>query len=75
VKPTFTIKNGVFAYSGIMINSFGIGTRIEKDELTFLFEDNTKVSLLSWNKFNCKGASYFDLNASELSNLNKNQGY
>jgi hypothetical protein len=75
VKPTITIKNGVFTYSGIMINSFGIGTRIKKDELTFLFEDNTKVSLLSWNKFNCKGASYFDLNASELSNLNKNQGY
>ncbi len=54
-----------------MINSFGIGTRIEKDELTFLFEDNTKVSLLFWNKFNCKGVSYFDLSGSELSNLTK----
>ncbi len=48
MKPTITIKNGVFAYSGIMINSFGIGTRIKKAELTFLIEDNTKVSLLSY---------------------------
>jgi len=71
VKPTFTFKNGVFAYSGIIVKSVGIGTCLQKDDLTFLFEDNTKVTLKSWSKFNCKGSSSFDLTGSELNTLTK----
>lgn len=71
IKPTFSIENGVFAYSGLFIKSFGLGTCLQKDDLTILFEDNTKITLISWSKFNCKGASYFDLDGSELKNLTK----
>jgi hypothetical protein len=71
IKPTFSIKNGVFAYSGLFIKSFGLGTCLEKDELTILFEDSTKINLISWSKFNCNGESYFDLDGSNLKNLTK----
>ncbi|MFT5964522.1 MAG: hypothetical protein ACI9L6_001262 [Flavobacterium sp.] len=71
VKPSFTIKKGVFGYSGIIVESLGIGTCLQKDDLTFLFEDNTKVTLKSYSKFNCKGISKFDLYGTELSKLTK----
>jgi hypothetical protein len=71
VKPSFEIKKGIFSYSGITVKSVGIGNCVEKDDLIILFEDNTKISLKSWNKFNCDGTSYFDFNASELNNLTK----
>lgn len=58
-------------YSGITVRSAGIGTCNEKDKLLFLFEDDTKLSLVSWNDFNCKGTSYFDLYGKEFENLNK----
>jgi hypothetical protein len=71
VKPSFKIKDGVFAYSGVFVESVGIGTCLEKDDLTFLFEDNTKITLKSHSKFNCKGISKFDLRGTELSKLTK----
>ncbi|MFT5646777.1 MAG: hypothetical protein ACI976_001461 [Aureispira sp.] len=71
VKPSFKIKNGVFIYSGIIVESVGIGTCLEKDDLTVLFEDNTKITLKSYSKFNCKGISKFDLYGTELSKLTK----
>jgi hypothetical protein len=71
VKPSFKIKGGVFSYSGIIVESIGIGTCLEKDDLTILFEDRTKVTLKSWSKFNCKGISKFDLSGTELNNLTK----
>ena len=71
VKLSFEIKKGVFKYSGITVKSVGIGNCVENDDLIILFEDNTKITLKSWNKFNCDGKSYFDLNGSELNNLTK----
>lgn len=71
VKPSFEIKKGVFTYSGIIVESVGIGTCLEKDDLTILFEDKTKITLKSWSKFNCKGISKFDLSGTELNRLTK----
>lgn len=71
VKPDFEIKDGVFAYSGIIVESVGIGTCLEKDDLTILFEDGTKSTLKSYSKFNCKGISKFDLSGTELNKLTK----
>ena len=55
------VKNGKVNYSGIRVNSAGIGSCNEKDQLIFLFEDGTKHSMTSWNEFNCEGNSWFDL--------------
>jgi hypothetical protein len=37
-----------------------------KDILIFLFEDDTKLQITSWNKFNCEGKAYFNLTESDL---------
>lgn len=64
------IKNGVVKYSGIIVKSAGIGSCNEKDQLIFLFEDGTKYSMTSWNDFNCKGSSWFDLYKKEFNQFN-----
>jgi hypothetical protein len=71
VNPRFEFKKGIFSYHGITVKSVGIGSCVENDDLIILFEDNTKVSLKSWNNFNCDSSSYFDLNANQLNNLTK----
>jgi len=52
--------------NGIILKNVGIGNCDEKDDLIFLFEDDTKITITSWNKFNCEGKVYFDLSESEL---------
>lgn len=37
------------------------------------FENNEKIILKSWNDFNCKGTSYFDLNSNNIENLKENR--
>ena len=71
IKPTFKILDGVVKYNGLIVISSGVGSCMENDRLIILFEDNTKVELKSWQNFNCKGTSYFDLHSKELENLNK----
>jgi hypothetical protein len=58
-------------YDGLTVYYKNIGGCNEKNKLIFLFEDNSKISLSSWNDFNCKDYSYFDLRGKELANLQK----
>ena len=71
IEVLFNIKNGVVSYSTFYTKSSGVGGCMENDELIFLFEDDTKLVVKSWQKFNCKGTSYFDLYGKLITNLNK----
>jgi|688.fasta_scaffold1069633_1 hypothetical protein len=71
ITPMFKIIGGVISYNSTSVKSVGIGHCMENDEIIFLFEDDTKLVLKSWQKFNCDGKSYFDLRGNELVNLNK----
>ena len=59
-------KEKQIVYTGLSVRSAGIGSCVENNSLIFLFEDSTKVTLTSWNDFNCKGNSYFDLRGKEF---------
>jgi hypothetical protein len=48
--------------NGITIKVANIGNCYENDVLIMLFENGEKISLTSWNKFNCDGNSWFHLN-------------
>lgn len=71
VSLSWAFKKGVITYEGINVKSVGIGNCVENDDLIILFDDDTKITLKSWNKFNCEGKSYFDLNGSQLKGLTK----
>jgi len=61
IKVSWKNINGQISYNGLSIVSAGIGGCVENDNLFFLFDDDSKFNIKSWNSFNCEGDSYFDL--------------
>jgi hypothetical protein len=54
---------------GITTTSVNIGTCNENDELIILFDDDSKIKLISFNDFNCEGKSYYKLDQNEYEAL------
>jgi len=54
---------------GLTVKMINIGSCCEKNELIFLFEDDSKITVYSWNDFNCKGNAWFNLTSSEEKKL------
>ena len=54
--------------SGLMLKVIGLDC-LEKTQLLFLFEDASKFSTTSWNKFNCKGNAWYSSTPSQLKQL------
>ncbi len=46
---------------------------VQGTKLLFLFEDDSKLTLTSWNKFNCKGTAWFDMKPTHLKKLSSNK--
>ena len=69
ISPNFKSADGKIVNNGFMCKNVNIGSCDEKDNLIILFEDDTKITLTSWNKFNCDGNAYFNFTDSELSEL------
>lgn len=66
---SFKGVDGKLEQNGIILKNIGIGNCDEKDELIFLFDDETKITITSWNKFNCDGKAYFNLTDNEYDML------
>lgn len=63
-------KNGGVAISDIAVKMINIGSNcVENNELVILFEDTTKITLVSWNKFNCDGDAWFHVSEDEVLKL------
>lgn len=61
--------NSDFKFSGITLKNVGIGSCNEKNELIILFEDSVKITVKSWNDFNCKATSYFEFDKEKQEKL------
>jgi hypothetical protein len=66
-------KAGQISVADIMIKSVNIGNCNENDKLILMLSDSTKLSLVSWNKFNCEGNSWFTLRESDVNRLASNK--
>lgn len=64
------MNDGKSVYDGLYVKSSGIGSCVENNTLTFLFEDSTKFNIGSWNKFNCEGTSYMDFQKNKFDDIN-----
>jgi len=69
ITPSFRAKNGGMENNGFIVKNVNIGSCDENDSLIILFEDSTKITLTSWNKFNCEGNAYFNFTDDELQEL------
>lgn len=61
IVPNFKKVNNELEQNGLILANVNIGSCDENDQLIFLFEDDSKITLTSWNKFNCDGNAYFNL--------------
>lgn len=66
-------KNGQLSVADIMVLSVNIGNCNENDKLILMLSDSTKLSLVSWNKFNCEGNAWFSLRESDVNRLGSNK--
>lgn len=46
-----------------------IGSCVEKNEMIILFDDDTKLTLKSWNDFNCSGDAWFKVSKKDIEQL------
>ena len=66
-------KEGQLSVADIMVLSVNIGNCNENDKLILMLSDSTKLSLVSWNKFNCEGNAWFSLRESDVNRLASNK--
>ena len=66
-------KAGQLSVADIMVKSVNIGLCNEKDKLILMLSDSTKLSLTSWNNFNCEGNAWFTLKESDVKRLASNK--
>jgi hypothetical protein len=69
ITPSFKSVNGKMVQNGFILKNIGIGNCDENDGLIFLFDDDTKLEITMWNKFNCESKAYFNLTESDLEML------
>lgn len=72
ITPHLREKNGVVFISNIIVTFVGLESCNENNKLIVLFEGGEKATIVSWNKFNCKGTAYFSIlpkNKKKLSKL------
>ena len=62
-------NNDQLSMADIMVRSVNIGSCNENDKLILMLDDSTKLSLVSWNKFNCEGNSWFNVKESDVNRL------
>jgi hypothetical protein len=55
--------------TGFLCKLVNIGTCSEKNELILLFEDDSKFTIYSWNKWNCDGDAWYYLSKSQVETL------
>jgi len=62
-------NSGQISIADIMVKSVNIGNCNENDKLILMLDDSTKISLVSWNKFNCEGNAWFNVKESDVNKL------
>lgn len=58
--------NENYSINTIYVKMVNIGGCNKNDEIIILFENNEKIKIKSWNKFNCDGEAYFNLTKSDV---------
>jgi hypothetical protein len=69
ITPNFKKVDNDMVENGLILSNVNIGNCDENDQLIFLFDDDSKITLTSWNKFNCDGKAYFDISDEQFNIL------
>jgi hypothetical protein len=69
IYPSFKKVDNDLEQNGLILSNVNIGNCDENDQLIFLFDDDSKIILTSWNKFNCDGNAYFNISDQQFDSL------
>jgi hypothetical protein len=69
IYPSFKKVDNDLEQNGLILSNVNIGNCDENDQLIFLFDDDSKIILTSWNKFNCDGNAYFNISDQQFDYL------
>jgi len=72
IDPSFSESKGVKEVKHLIVTMVGLGNCNENNELIILFDNGEKITLKSWNKFNCKGNAYFSITNTTTEKLKTN---
>lgn len=65
--------NGKLVQDGLSVLMINIGRCVENNELIIMFADSTKLTLVSWNKFNCDGNAWYNLSEKQYKKISENK--
>jgi hypothetical protein len=66
LQPRLVMESDSIKLQSVIIKQYGIGSCQENCKLYFLLENDQVITLKSWNKFNCDGTSYFEIDETTL---------
>jgi hypothetical protein len=68
-------KKNKYQLGSIILQAVGLKSSCvdEGSTLDIIFENGEKIKLTSWNDFNCKGTSYFDLSDNHRKNFSESK--
>ena len=69
IHPNIKEKKGIKIVRDLIVQMAGLGGCNKDNTMIILFANGTKMSLLSWNDFNCKNVCYFELSESKIAIL------
>tara|TARA_R110000824_G_scaffold332891_1_gene519473 strand:+ start:1190 stop:1678 length:489 start_codon:yes stop_codon:yes gene_type:complete len=72
IDMVIDVVNNVKISNYMFVQMIGIESCNENNILIMLFENGEKLSIKSWNKFNCKGNAYFSLSKENVNMLKTN---
>ncbi len=73
IDANVTTKIDKKVIDNLIVKFVGLEKCNEKNSLIILFDNGEKITLTSWNKFNCKAKGYFSLNPKTIEALKHNE--
>ncbi len=68
LNPAFKYPSQEPIFKGLAVEVFGWSC-VEEVKLTIQFEDKSKIAIVSWNDFNCKGNAWYKFSKKEMDQL------
>ena len=73
IDPKISEEKGLLTIKNLIITMAGLESCNEENTLIILFDNEEKITINSWNKFNCKGLAYFSISNSNIEILKSNK--
>lgn len=73
INIEFKEEKDKIVQNGLLCKLVGMGECVENNEMIIMFADSSKITLKSWNKFNCDGNAYFNLSKDQEDQLRNKQ--